>query len=118
MAVKLIRIPLSKTEIFDLNSYVALLKREILTVKIISTCSNIVNFYGVAMLDGEILFCMELMEWSLKDLYTKIHKEKNIFPEELLGYVVVASLDALIFCKAHGIVQFDVKPTTILMNRR
>uniref|UniRef100_A0A914DUZ6 mitogen-activated protein kinase kinase n=1 Tax=Acrobeloides nanus TaxID=290746 RepID=A0A914DUZ6_9BILA len=118
MAVKILRIPLSKTEIFDLNSYVELLKKEVTTVKVISYCSNIANFYGVSLLDGEILFCMELMDWSLKELYKKVHRNGTIFPEELLGYVIVASLDALIFCKNHGIVRFDVKPTTILVNRR
>uniref|UniRef100_A0A914DXC4 mitogen-activated protein kinase kinase n=1 Tax=Acrobeloides nanus TaxID=290746 RepID=A0A914DXC4_9BILA len=66
---------------------------------------------------------MELMDFSLRDFYMKLDENnqkspenKRNFPEELLGYVVVALLKALVVCKSQNIIYRDVKPDNILLN--
>jgi serine/threonine protein kinase len=47
----------------------------------------------------------------------KLNENNQNFPEELLGYIVVALLKALVACKSQKIIYRDVKPDNILLNR-
>lgn len=89
--------------------------REMETFSILRNCPEVVNFYGVGLHEVHVCICMELMDFSLKELYLFIHKkERIIFPEELIGYIVVRITNAINYCNAKGIMHRDIKPSNIL----
>ena len=62
---------------------------------------------------------MELMDTSLEKFYKFIYEvKKQEIPEEILGKIVVATVNALNYLKEeHSIIHRDVKPSNILVNR-
>lgn len=49
-------------------------------------------------------------------MYLKIHEQNEKFPEDLLGNIVVAILNALSACEDKDIVHRNVTPENILLN--
>uniref|UniRef100_A0A914DPG3 mitogen-activated protein kinase kinase n=1 Tax=Acrobeloides nanus TaxID=290746 RepID=A0A914DPG3_9BILA len=118
MAVKTIRIPTNRYEDSGSDEKLTRLKREIDSFRQLSHHPNIVNFYGLCFNDGEAMFCMELMDMSLYDLYLVVHDKKEIFPEAILSYIAIQVLEALGFCKANNFIHRDVNPKNILLNTK
>lgn len=50
-------------------------KREVEINAILRNSQRIVQFYGLARHNGQVLLCMELMDASLTGLYSKVHKK-------------------------------------------
>lgn len=46
-----------------------------------------------------------------------MHQEFKHFPEELIGCIVVAIIDALEFCDFKEIIHRDIKPNNVLLNK-
>lgn len=120
LAVKYIRIPQTKFNTSEADRKVEKLIREIKNFRLLSSHQNVVCFYGVCLHEDEILICMELMGLSLLDFYRLAHKSLNEenFPEELIGHVIVAVVDGLLFCKSKKIMHRDIKPSNILLNKK
>lgn len=78
---------------------------------------NVVDFYGVGVIDGHLLIGMESMNMSLTNLYNTIHLEYQYFPERLLGYITVSIVNAGNYLKSVGIMHRDIKPNNVLINR-
>lgn len=100
------------------------LKREIQNLSIVSKItsgneSNVVDFYGFCLHEGEAWICMEYMETSLSAFYLRVHKERDNpqkFPEDLLGLIAVKILNGIAFLKANKIMHRDIKPQNVLLN--
>ena len=73
----------------------------------------IVFYYGSLIVEDSVWLYMELMDTCLD----KVLKRYGPLPEEIVGKVVVATLNALHYLKSvHGIIHRDVKPSNILIN--
>jgi mitogen-activated protein kinase kinase 4 len=118
LAIKFLRIPFIQNEEEENSKQIKKLKEEIINLKKISPCLNVVDLYGICFHEGEILICMELMDFSFKELYIIVHKKGNRFSEKLIGYVTASVLKALMFCKEFKIMHRDIKPSNVLLHRR
>ena len=82
----------------------------------------VVRFYGVKFNNepADCLICMELMDASLEKFYKFVYDVRHEeIPEEILGRVVVAAVNALNYLKEeYQIIHRDVKPSNMLVNRR
>lgn len=63
---------------------------------------------------------MELMDTSLEKFYKFVYeKKREEIPEEILGKICVATVNALNYLKEeYKIIHRDVKPSNILVNRQ
>uniref|UniRef100_A0A914DMS7 mitogen-activated protein kinase kinase n=1 Tax=Acrobeloides nanus TaxID=290746 RepID=A0A914DMS7_9BILA len=118
LAIKFLRIPFIQNEKGENSKRIKKLKEEIINLKKISPCLNVVDLYGICFHEGEILICMELMDFSFKELYIIVHKKSNRFSEKLIGYVTASVLKALMFCKEFNVIHRDIKPSNVLLHRR
>lgn len=111
MAMK--RIALRELRISDKNEIT-----ELAVQTLSRTCPYIVDFYGCLVREGELWMCMELMDTSMEHIFKKIYKVlKQSIPEEIIGKVVVAVVNALHYLqKDLKIIHRDVKPSNILLN--
>lgn len=78
MAVKCVNIPQTRFEpepeqVKKLKNLV----REVENFRNLKRSPNIVDFYGICLFDGQALICMEQLDFSLKEVYLKIHSEIN-----------------------------------------
>lgn len=89
--------------------------REVQNLRLISSCKNIVSFYGICRDQLNAFICMELMDFPLKDYYNFTHLETGEFPEDVFGGVAVAITDALIYCNSRNIFHRDIKPLNIML---
>ena len=109
MAVKHLIIPRSQHDDETTQLRFRKLLREIENFRKLWQHPNIVDFYGICVYEGQALICMELMDLSLKHLYMNVHKSKENVPEELVGYIAVKMIDAMVFCKRNGFIHRDIK---------
>lgn len=89
-------------------------------IEIIQSLSSpyIVSFYGICTYNYDALICMEAMDVSLYELYRHLLERFTLFPVEIIGYIVISMVDALIFCNERGLMHRDIKPGNILLNRK
>lgn len=59
---------------------------------------------------------MESMDTSIRDLYEMVYRKTSIFPENILSFIGIALIDALIFCSNKNIIHRDLKPDNVLLN--
>uniref|UniRef100_A0A914DK45 mitogen-activated protein kinase kinase n=1 Tax=Acrobeloides nanus TaxID=290746 RepID=A0A914DK45_9BILA len=78
---------------------------------------SIVKFYGLCFDKEQVLVCMELMDFSLREFYTTFHQANKPFPEDLVGYIVKFTVQALQACQAQGLNHRMIKPSNIFFNR-
>lgn len=80
--------------------------------------ANIVKFYGILFWSGQTWICVELMEFTLDQIYQRVYAHNEIIPEQYIRKIaqgVVSGLDHL--ATHHKITSDDLKPSKILMNR-
>lgn len=78
MAVKCVNIPQTRFEPEpDQVQKLKNLVREVENFRNLKRSPNIVDFYGICLFDGQALICMEQLDFSLKEVYLKIHNEIN-----------------------------------------
>jgi serine/threonine protein kinase len=118
LAGKFIPYPISLYENAEVRHNVKLIERELKIFRDMSCCSHIVDFYGFCLYEFKILIFMELMDFSLKDLYEKVYRNGTRFAEEFIGLVVISVLDAIQFCKSRKIMHRDIKPENILIHKQ
>lgn len=84
-----------------------------------SDCPFTVHFYGALFREGDVWICMEVMECSLDKFYPIVFNNSKTMPEDILGKIAVAVVNALhyLHSKLH-VIHRDVKPSNILINRR
>ncbi|XP_074647386.1 dual specificity mitogen-activated protein kinase kinase 6-like isoform X2 [Tubulanus polymorphus] len=83
-----------------------------------SSCPYTIRFYGALFREGDVWICMELMDTSLDKFYKEAFKLKNSIPEEILGTIAAAVVNALHFLKEElNVIHRDIKPSNILINR-
>ena len=84
-----------------------------------SDCKFTVHFYGALFREGDVWICMEVMECSLDKFYPIVFDNKRTMPEDILGKIAVAVVNALhyLHSKLH-VIHRDVKPSNILINRK
>lgn len=77
-------------------------------------CPYIVRCLGCFITDADVWICMELMASCFDKLLKRLGAP---VPEEILGKVTVATVNALSYLKeAHGVIHRDVKPSNILVD--
>lgn len=89
---------------------------EIKTIHALTMSPYIVGFYGICLYEHEALLCMESMNFSLYELYILVHQKGVLFPENIIGFIVISIINALIVCEENEIIHRDVKPGNILLN--
>ncbi|XP_067941237.1 dual specificity mitogen-activated protein kinase kinase 7-like [Watersipora subatra] len=78
------------------------------------SCPYIVHCFGVFITESEVWICMELMATCLDKL---LKKTKSCIPENIIGKITVAVLNALDYLKdEHGVIHRDIKPSNILLD--
>lgn len=84
-----------------------------------SDCNYTVHFYGALFREGDVWICMEVMECSLDKFYPIVFENNRMMPEDILGKIAVAVVNALhyLHSKLH-VIHRDVKPSNILINRK
>eukprot|EP00800_Vazella_pourtalesii_P004656 TRINITY_DN15390_c0_g1_i1.p1 TRINITY_DN15390_c0_g1~~TRINITY_DN15390_c0_g1_i1.p1 ORF type:complete len:450 (+),score=26.91 TRINITY_DN15390_c0_g1_i1:118-1467(+) len=90
-------------------------KRILMDLKTMSIQKSeyIVFYYGSLIVKDTVWLYMELMDTCLD----KVLKKYGALPEEIVGKIVVATLNALHYLKSvHDIIHRDVKPSNILIN--
>ncbi|KAI8494688.1 PREDICTED: dual specificity mitogen-activated protein kinase kinase 6-like isoform X1 [Branchiostoma belcheri] len=78
-----------------------------------------VEFYGALFREGDVWICMEVMDISLDKFYKKVSSLDKTIPEDVIGKIAVAVVDALYFL--HGslkVIHRDIKPSNILIDRK
>lgn len=91
-------------------------RRVVMDLKIMAThhSPHIVFYHGSIVARSEVWIYMELMDTCLD----KLLKNYGRFPEEIVGKIVVSTLNALHYLKSeHDTIHRDVKPSNILMNK-
>lgn len=84
-----------------------------------SDCPSTVQFYGALFREGDVWICMEVMDTSLDKFYTKVFKNGRRMPEDILGKIAVAVVNALHYLHSRlKVIHRDVKPSNILINRK
>ncbi|EDW48969.1 dual specificity mitogen-activated protein kinase kinase hemipterous isoform X1 [Drosophila sechellia] len=79
-------------------------------------CKYIVKCLGCFVRDPDVWICMELMSMCFDKL---LKLSKKPVPEQILGKVTVATVNALSYLKdKHGVIHRDVKPSNILIDER
>lgn len=79
-------------------------------------CRYIVKCLGCFITDADVWICMELMTTCFDKLQKK---SKKPVPEQILGKVTVATVNALAYLKdRHNVIHRDVKPSNILIDDR
>jgi serine/threonine protein kinase len=91
--------------------------REIENLKKVTSHPNIIKFYGICLHNEQAWICMELMDMTLHEFYSKTHQYYNNFSESILGCIVMKIIDALQYCKSKGIIHRDLKPQNILIKK-
>jgi mitogen-activated protein kinase kinase 7 len=94
-------------------------KRIIMDIEVVlksHDCKYIVQCLGCFITDSEVWICMELMTTCFDKLLKRLGKP---IPEEILGKVTVATVEALSYLKdKHGVIHRDVKPSNILLDTK
>ncbi|CAH0563699.1 unnamed protein product [Brassicogethes aeneus] len=84
-----------------------------------SACPYTVQFYGALFREGDVWICMEVMDMSLDKFYAKVYHHKQKIPEEVLGKISLAVVNALHYLYSQlKVIHRDVKPSNILINRK
>jgi mitogen-activated protein kinase kinase 3 len=84
-----------------------------------SDCPYTVHFYGALFREGDVWICMEVMDKSLDQFYTKVYKNGRTIDENILGKIAVAVVSALHYLYSKlRVIHRDVKPSNILINRK
>lgn len=84
-----------------------------------SDCPYTVQFYGALFREGDVWICMEVMDMSLDKFYTRAYAHNRSIPEDILGKITVAVVNALHYLYSRlRVIHRDVKPSNILINRR
>ncbi|CAH0559558.1 unnamed protein product [Brassicogethes aeneus] len=94
-------------------------KRIIMDIEVVlksHDCKFIVQCLGCFITDSEVWICMELMDTCFEKLLKKL---KQPVPEEVLGKVTYAVVEALSYLKdKHDVIHRDVKPSNILLDKK
>ncbi|CAG9858232.1 unnamed protein product [Phyllotreta striolata] len=94
-------------------------KRIIMDIEVVlksHDCKYIVQCLGCFITDSEVWICMELMDTCFDKL---LKRYKQSIPEEVLGKVTVATVEALSYLKdKHDVMHRDVKPSNILLDTK
>uniref|UniRef100_A0AAR5Q5B1 mitogen-activated protein kinase kinase n=1 Tax=Dendroctonus ponderosae TaxID=77166 RepID=A0AAR5Q5B1_DENPD len=93
-------------------------KRIIMDIEVVlkSDCKFIVKCLGCFITESEVWICMELMDTCFDKLLKRL---KHPVPEDVLGKVSVATIEALSYLKDyHKVIHRDVKPSNILLDTK
>lgn len=93
-------------------------KRIIMDIEVVlkSNCKYIVNCLGCFITEAEVWICMELMDTCFDKLLKKLQQP---LPEDVLGKVSMATVEALSYLKdTHNVIHRDVKPSNILLDTK
>lgn len=93
-------------------------KRIIMDIEVVlkSDCKYIVKCLGCFITESEVWICMELMDTCFDKLLKRL---KEPVPEDVLGKVSVATVEALAYLKdQHNVIHRDVKPSNILLDAK
>lgn len=81
-------------------------------------CPFTVHFYGALFREGDVWICMEVMDASLDNFYTKVFANGRTMSEPILGRIAFAVVHALHYLHVRlSVIHRDVKPSNILINR-
>lgn len=84
-----------------------------------SDCPHTVHFFGAMFREGDVLICMEVMDTSLDKFYPIVFNSNRKMPEDILGKIFVAVVNALHYLQTQlKVIHRDVKPSNILINRK
>lgn len=82
------------------------------------SCPYTVRFYGALFREGDVWICMEVMDVSLDKFYKMLYEKGQEIPEDILGKIAEAVVNALHYLQAElKVIHRDVKPSNILINR-
>uniref|UniRef100_T1IUF7 mitogen-activated protein kinase kinase n=1 Tax=Strigamia maritima TaxID=126957 RepID=T1IUF7_STRMM len=84
-----------------------------------SDCIYTVQFYGALFREGDVWICMEEMDTSLDKFYVTAFRNGYRIPEDILGKIANAVVNALHYLQSRlQVIHRDVKPSNILINRQ